>query len=258
LMKRILAALTILISVVGLLLSIAAGVGVWMVKAPVTAKATYVFDRVETALDVASQGLDHVKTSLARAAERLEAVKEEQRKIAKEPRTGGMVRRLMARTVQQRVAPEFSDAHEHLHTVAEAAVVVNTVLEDVGNFPMFSVTGLEMGDLTEMNNRLTQVESSAWEMTRLLGESGSDADGAEAGLSRIERTLDTMRGLLATYEPRLTQVRQQTEQVKSRTLAGILPAAIVITFICFWIAVSQVSLMIHAWSWWRHAGKDRS
>jgi hypothetical protein len=256
-MKRILAALTILICAVGLLVCIGVGVGVWVVKAPVTAKATYIFDRVEGALDVAAQGLDHVKTSLARAAERLETVKEEQRKIAKEPRTGSTMRRLMARTVQQRVAPEFSDAHEHLHTVAEAAVVVNTVLEDVGNFPLFSVTGLEMGDLTEMNNRLTQVESSAWEMTRLLGESGSDADGAEAGLSRIEQSLEQMRGLLATYEPRFTQVREQTKLVKSRTLAGILPATIIISFVCFWISMSQVSLIIHACSWWRHAGKDR-
>ncbi len=257
-MKRIVAALTLLISIAGLLLSIAGGVGIWIVKPPLMAKTAYVFDRVETALDVASQGLDHVKTSLARAAERLETVKEEQRKIAQQPQTGGTMRRLMARTVQQRMAPEFSDAHEHLHTVAEAAVVVNTVLEDVGNFPLFSVTGLEMGDLTEMNNRLTQVESSAWEMTRLLGESGKDADGAEAGLSKIERSLETMQGLIATYEPRLAQVRQQTEQVKLKKLAWALPVAIGISFVCFWIALSQISLMIHACSWWRQAGRDRS
>jgi hypothetical protein len=24
--------------------------------------------------------------------------------------------------------------------------------------------------------------------------------------------------------------------------------------VCFWIALSQVSLLSHAWSWWRHAG----
>jgi hypothetical protein len=136
--------------------------------------------------------------------------------------------------------------------------VVNSVLEDVGNFPFLSVAGLEVGDLTETNSRLTQVESSAWNLTRLLGEPGPEpaSDGASTEVSRIERALKTMRGLLAAYEPRLTQVRERTEGLKSKTLGWILPASVLVSFACFWIALSQVSLMCHAWSWCRHSGHN--
>jgi hypothetical protein len=251
--KRALAGLVLLIATAGLLLSLGAGVGIWIVKGPVTDRATHVFERINAALDVADQGLDQVKASLARAAERLDNVKEEQAKLAQEPRRGNVARRLLARTVQQRVAPELGVAHETLHTVAHAAVVVNSVLEDVGNLPLLSVAGLDLGDLTGINSSLSQVESSAWELGRLLGEPppDTDADPANPQLSRVEQTLNTLRGLIAAYEPQLAQVRQRAEQLQSATLRWFTPAAVLVSLVCFWIALSQISLLCHAWSWWR-------
>jgi hypothetical protein len=256
-LKRILAGLVFLLSMVGLLLSVAAGVGVWVVKGPATDRAVRVFGRVGAALDVADEGLDHVQTSLSRAAERLESVKEEQRKLAQEPRRGAAVGRLLARTVQQRVAPEFSDAHEKLHTVAEASVVVNSVLEDLGNFPLLASTGLDLDRLTEMNNRLADVGPAAWELSRLLGESGPESDAdADAQMSRIERTLETMRGMVGDYQTQVRQARQRTDELKAKTLAWITPAAVLVSLVCFWIALSQVSLLFHARSWWRRSSSS--
>jgi hypothetical protein len=252
--KRVLAGLVLLLSTAGLLLSVAGGVGVWIVKGPVTDRATRVFGRVEAALDVVEQGLDHAQASLARAAERLDGVKQEQRKLAREPRRNSALGRLLARTVQQRVAPELGDAHETLHTVAEAAVVVNSVLEDVGNLPPLATSGLDLDRLTELNSRLADVGPAAWELSRLLGEPGPESDPeAGAQLSRIERTLDTMRGLVGQYQAQVAQARQRTEELKTRTLAWITPAAVLVSLVCFWIAASQVSLLSHARSWWRRS-----
>jgi hypothetical protein len=252
--KRALAGLTLLLSAVGLLLSLAAGVGVWVVKGPVEAKATRAFERIDGALTVADQSLEQVKSSLARAAERLDGVREEQRKLAQGPRTSNPLRRIVARTVQQQVAPEIGAAHEKLHTVAEAAVVINSMLEDVGTIPSLSVPGLDLGRLTEINSRLAEVGPAAWELSRLLGSPEADSGDAGAQLSRVDQTLKTMRGLIAEYEPQLTQVRQRTEELRSRTLPWITPAAALVSLTCFWIALSQVSLLSHAWSWWKRSG----
>ena len=254
--KRILAGLVFLLATAGLLLSVAAGVGVWVVKGPVTARATHVFGRIDAALDVAEQGLDHAQGSLARAAERLDGVKQEQRKLAAEPRGNSPLGRFLARTVQQTVAPELGNAQETLHTVAEAAVVVNSVLEDLGNFPLLSESGLDLDRLTELNSRLADVGPMAWELSRLLGETGPDSDPGAAGrqLSRIEQTLETMRGLVGQYQTQVTQTRQRAGELKARTLTWITPAAVLVSLVCFWIALSQVSLMAHALSWWRHSG----
>ena len=246
--RRLLAGLTLLLSAVMLLLSLASGIGVWVVKEPVTTKATRVFGRIDGALDTAEQSLGQVKASLARAGERLEGVREEQRKLAQEPRKGNAVGRLIGRTVQRQVAPEIGNAHEKLHTVAEAAVVVNAVLEDVGNFPFLSVTGLDTDRIADMNSRLADVGPAAWELSRLLGEPELDADAA-AQLSRIEQTVQSLLGLVGDYESQVTQVRQRAGDVKARTLAWIAPAAVLISFVCFWIALSQLCLIARAWSW---------
>jgi hypothetical protein len=256
--KRILAGLTLLLGAVGLLLGLAGGVGVWLVKGPVTARATHVFERIEAALDVADQSLAQAETSLARAAERLDGAWEEQRKLAREPQRSSALRRTLARTVQRTVAPELGDAHQKLHTVAEAAVVVNSVLEDVGSFPFLSIAGLDIDRLTEINGRLSEVGPAAWELSRLLGEpaAGPDSDPAGAQLSRVEQALKTMRSSIADYQSQVAQVRQRTETLKSRTLPWITPASALVSFVCFWIALSQVSLLSHAWSWWKHSGHN--
>jgi hypothetical protein len=258
--KRILAGLALLLGTAGLLLSLAAGVGVWIVKQPVTARAAHVFERVEAALDLADQGLDHANTSLARAAERLTSAKEEQRKLAQEPQRSGPLSRLLARTVQQKIAPEIGDAHETLHSVAEAAVLVNSVLEDIGSFPLLSVSGLDLGRLAELNSRLSEVGPAAWELSRLLAERGpnADSDSASSQVSRIEQTLATVRGSIAEYASQVTQVRQQTQVLKSRTLPWITPASVVVSLVCLWIALSQVSVLAHARSWWTHSGQNKA
>jgi hypothetical protein len=243
--KRILGGLTLLISAVMLLACLAVGGGVWVVKEPVTAKATKVFARIEAALDIADQSLQHARTSLETAGKRLDSAKQDQQKRPRQPR---VFERVLARKVLPKVAPNVSDAHEKLHTVAEAAFVVNSVLEDLGNFPLLSATGLDVDRLTELNNGLAGVPSAAWDLSRLFGESGPNT-GSDAQLSRVEQAMKRMLDFIGEYELQLRQVRERTEEMKSRTLPWITPAAVVISVVSFWFALSQVSLLCHAWSW---------
>jgi hypothetical protein len=246
--RCILVVLAIVLSASVLLACLALGIGVWIVKRPVTAKATAVFGRVESALDVADQNLVQVQASLARAAESLNSAREEQKKLAQGPQSDGALHRIGARALP-RVAPDLGNAQEKLHTVAEAATVVNSVLEDVGNFPLISVTGLDLERLTEMNSRLADVGPAAWELSRLLGEA-DDSDAANAQVSRIERTLQTIQTSLTDYQDGLADVRQRTDSLRSTTLGWITPASVLISLVCLWLALSQVSVMAHARGWW--------
>ena len=253
--KRVLGVVALLLGAAGLLLSLAVGVGVWVVKEPVTARARHISERVDAALDLAGQKLDHARTSLANAAERLENVKEERRQLPREARRGGFAQMALARTVQRTLAPELNDAHKDLHTVAEAAVVVNSVLEDVGNLPFLSETGLDMDRLAEINSRIASVGPAAWELSRLLGEADPEAD---AQTSRVEQLLTRLRELVADYQNQVKQVRQRTTALKAKVFAWITPAAIIVSTVSFWIALSQRCIMSRAWSWIRQPGRNPS
>ncbi|HMF11972.1 MAG TPA: hypothetical protein VKE94_06685 [Gemmataceae bacterium] len=255
--RRFLAAVALLTCAALLLLSLVAGVGVWIVKRPVTAKATRVFERVEAALDIARQNLAQGKASLARAAERLESARGEQRKLTQEQPSNSALRRTLARTVQRTVAPEIGDAQQKLHAVAEAAVVVNAVLEDVGNFPLASISGLDLERLNEMNARLADVGPAAWELGRLLGEQAQEPGAEGNQFSRVEQSIQTLQELIVQYEPRLTEARQRMEEMKSKLLRWITPATALVSALCFWIALSQVSLAFHVCRWWKRSTPDK-
>jgi F0F1-type ATP synthase membrane subunit b/b' len=249
--KRILASLALLLGSMGLVLGLVVGVGVWVVKKPVTTRLTHVYGRVDASLVLAEQNLDQAQTTLATAAERLETVKDERRQLAQQaqPRRGDLTRRLVAQTVQRTVAPEFSNAHETLHTVAEAALVVNSVLDDLGNFPFLSSTGLDTDRLAELNGNLAQLGPAAWELSRLLGEPEEPLSAADTPISRIEQILNTLRVRIAEYKTQVSEVRQRTTEMKTRVLPWITPAAILVSFAGFWVALSQISVMTHARSW---------
>jgi hypothetical protein len=253
--KRILGVLALLLGAAGLLLSLAVGAGVWVVKEPVTARATHLSQRVDAKLDLAEQKLDHAQTSLANAAERLENVKEERRQLPGDSGPGDFARRAVVRTVQRTFAPELNNAHQDLDAVAEAAVVVNSVLEDVGNLPFLSETGLDMDRLAEINSRIASVGPAAWELSRLLGDADPEAD---AQMSRIEQLLTRLRELVADYQNQVKQVRQRTTALKDKVFAWITPAAILVSSVEFWIALSQLCIISRAWSWIRQPGRPSS
>jgi chromosome segregation ATPase len=253
--KRILGILALLLGAAGVLLSLAVGVGVWVVKEPVTARAQHISERVDAALDLAEQKLEHAQRSLTRAAERLENVKEERKQLPKESQRWDFARRAAARTVQRTLAPELSDAHKNLHEVAEAAVVVNSVLEDVGDLPFLSETGLDMDRLAEINSHIARVAPAAWELSRLLGEADPEAD---AQMSQVEQLLTRLRELVADYQNQVKQVRQRTTALKAKVFAWITPAAILVSSVSFWIALSQLCILSRAWSWTRQPGRNRS
>jgi hypothetical protein len=244
--KRLLAVVTMFLCLAVFLASSAGAIGIWIVKAPVRERLTHIYGRIESALDFADQSLEQVQASLARAAERLETVKEDQRKAAQDPQRAMAVRRIAARTVQRQIAPDLSDAHEKVHKIAEGIVVANSVLEDIGGIPFFETLGVDVERLAEINRRLSQVESSAWELTRLLGDPDAESDGE---LSRVEQVLQTLQKLIAEYATRVTETRHRIEELKANIFRWLMPATILISATLFWIALSQISLFCHARAW---------
>jgi hypothetical protein len=251
--KRFVAGLILVPAAAGLILSLTGAVGVWVVKEPVTTRATRILSRVEAALDVAEHGLDQVKVSLDRAEERLADLRQGQSDPA---RTPSAARRMMARTVARQVSPELGNAQEELHAVAEAAVVVNSVLEDLANLPFLDTSRLDLDRLAQIKSRLAEVGPAASELGRLLGDPDPDpGPAAGAQLSRVKEVVVTVRQLTAEYELLVGQIRQQTHEIRAQMLPWILPAAVVVSFGCVWIALSQVCLLVCAWSWWKRSGR---
>jgi hypothetical protein len=73
-------------------------------------------------------------------------------------------------------------------------------------------------------------------------------------LSQTERALKSVGELIAEADSRVRQIRQQTDDAKAKIFYWMTPASVLISLVCLWIALSQVSLLVHAWSWWKDPG----
>jgi hypothetical protein len=105
-----------------------------------------------------------------------------------------------------------------------------------------------MDRLAEINSRIASVGPAAWELSRLLGEADPVAD---AQTSRVEQLLTRLRELVADYQNQVKQVRQRTTALKAKVFAWITPGTVLISGVCLWIGLSQVSFMFHAFFWWK-------
>jgi hypothetical protein len=251
--QRLAAVLLLVLATLGFLLSLAGAVGVWFIREPVRARTTRVFERVEAALERAERGLDLASVSLARAEERLTDTRERRVKAGQETPPNAALRRGLTRTVRRGLGGEIDGAQEKLRTVAEAAVAVNSVLEDMGGIPLLAGSGLDTEGLARASEALTTAGQAAWGLSQAVGDPEGDSDvGIEA--SRVERALQEAQRLLAESRPRLPQALQRARQLRSRASAWIGPGAAVLSAVCFWTALSQVCVALLAWSWWKGPG----
>jgi hypothetical protein len=60
--------------------------------------------------------------------------------------------------------------------------------------------------------------------------------------------MQTIRGFLEEYQPKVQQVRERTKQLKDGTQSWMTAAAVLISGLCFWIALSR-ALLRQLWCW---------
>lgn len=253
--RWLLSVLVMVVAVVVGLAALAGGVGVWVVKAPLTARTTQLLDRADKALEVAGVALREADTSLDRALASVQSVKEGHARLTGNTAQDRPALSLIALSLQDGLLPQVHDARQRLLVAAEAAVAIQSVLGGIGDFPLLSISPLDQERLQQVSTDLGRVGASAQELRAMLtSAAGGDGVAPAAVGSRagdIQQVLQEVRVLAAEYARKVAQVRTEVGTLRSRVLAWIGPATVVVSALLFWIALSQVSVLAHAWSWLR-------
>src|SRR5262249_46168069 len=142
----------------------------WVYQKPLTERTTTVFGRVERPLDVAIRSLRQVNTSLDRARANLKTIQETHGPAAPPPTETNFFRRMAVPAAAKELSPQIGNVRQTLNTVAEAAVVLNSVLDDVNDLPGGSLPSLDQKKLVEIRDRLSGIDSSAQELDAMLSD----------------------------------------------------------------------------------------
>jgi hypothetical protein len=163
--------------------------------------------------------------------------------------TDGVALQFVASKLKRKTAPQLGNVRETLLGVSTAAEVINSLLADVNELPLARVSSLDSERLRGITAKLSKVGATAQQLGDLI-DNGQPKEG-EAAAERMRTHLEEVRASVGEFESRLDEIQERVTTLKSRFPHGIDVGAVAVSLVLLWLAVAQVSLLIHAWGWLR-------
>jgi hypothetical protein len=254
LLRRLLGILVLLLSTVCFIGCIAAIVGTWMARQDLAEKTRTIFGRLEVGLERASTVNRNVGQAMEKA--RADVAKVERELVEfqgaeKTKRPPGAVRRL----VWQKVGPRLNELSGRLATSADAAIVVHSLLQSLQELPLSQIGRINPERLERLTDRSAQLSASVQKLQVLVGD--GDREVAE-GAREVDHVLQNCQTVVDEWQSDLDTAHAELPHFEAKILGWITATAIIVTAVCVWVALSQVSVFAHALIWCRGRATDRS
>jgi archaellum component FlaC len=250
-LKRILAIIAIVISVVFIIACLAVVVFSWSINTPLTNAITGALTGVGRVLTAADTGLERVNTRLAEAQTNVDTIEERVETAGETLSETSVVYQVLDRTVGDELFPKVAAAGETIVTIRDSVVAFNETLESLNGIPFVEVPTLTE-NLETAAQRLETVQSDVEEtraellaireeaiskpVTAITDRTTRISDGLEAAQTALSGTQTNIDGNL-----------ESIDRIKARVPGLIDLVSLVFSFIFLWIAFGQAGLIVLAW-----------
>jgi hypothetical protein len=255
-LRRLVGATVQLLSAAGVVGCVAGIVGVWVFRQNASEKVKNLSARLEVGLRRASAANENVRRALEKARADLAQVGKESADLGggggeKSRRASGAVRLL----VRQQVGPNLTDLGGRLATFADAAVAVSSLLQSLQELPPGRSGRSKPDDLGRWADQATQLSASLRRLQAVVGDGDKEVSKEEvvAASGEVDLVLQKGQATVDEWQSGLDAAREEVPRVKAEILGWLTPAAVAVTAVCVWVAVSQISLFAHARKWGRGA-----
>jgi archaellum component FlaC len=255
-LKRALAVVGIVLSILVLLVSVAGIVGSWTVGGALKDGTTKVLTGVERGLEVTDDALDRVDERLEGVRANVTTVEEAVTHVGESIEETNFALLLIEETVGEELLPKIESARDTLNTVRGSVVAFNSTLEAANEIPFVSIPTLT-DELDAASERTAESKSAVDEIKTALKVAKSGAvEGAVGAItqrtSKIDSAMEELQGDVADYQANISVVEDDVASLKSRIRLWIDVATLVISVGFVWVAVSQVAMLGLGWSYLRN------
>jgi hypothetical protein len=250
--KRLLGVLVLLLSVAGLVICVAGIIGAWKGRAVIMDRGEQTYERVDNIFARVQSITNDVRGVLQTAAASLREVKDKRAEARGDPQKEVSFSDWAARAMARDFTAKMGSVQPMLEGISDAVVVAHSVLSELEQKPPDSELAQDRDRLQTMNQRVVEVGTAAQKLTNLLGQPNSAGDAeVENETALVEQKLQQLLDLVNDFADKLTDIRDRAAAVKARVTRDLFLGAIILTVLLSWFALSQISLMAHAWSWIR-------
>jgi septal ring factor EnvC (AmiA/AmiB activator) len=254
-LKRILAAIVILIAVLGLALSVSGLVGVWVVRGPVHDAITGLSTFVNNNLDKVDQALARVNERVDQSRQALARVNTAASKLGDRIEEGSPALTALADSIRDDLAPKIADARAQAGELRDGVVSVNAALETLNRLPFISLPTLT-DELSAASERFDAAQSDVQELRASIAEARAAASAnlvaaVTARTIKIDNALAQIQTTTASNQATLAQKQQHVTELSDTLLRAINLLVLSLTALFLVFAAGQVLLIYVCWQYIR-------
>lgn len=263
LLQRLFGLIGTLLGLIGLLISIGAIVGTWLLREQLQVELPNVLEAVESTVSSVDENVDQAKTAVTKAQSGVGTFKDTAEGLKTRVDESQQFDRALLGDLKLEVGDHLAKAR---NVVNLSRGLVDTLTSTVGradNVPYvelddYAPDGPLMTNIQAASDELSAVRATLEKAEQLVDDLGDDPMEQS---SRLDEIIELMTGLreqlvkaaelIEQFHEGLGKVQTTVTKVRNRGPQWIDTGAIVATVLFSWMALAQLSLLAIGWHWLR-------
>jgi hypothetical protein len=250
-LRRFVAVLVMILSTVVFIGCIAGMIGVWIARQRASEKVQDLSARIDVGLQRASAADREAQRALEKARDNLATVNRESANLSGGNEQNRLTTSLIRGVIQGQAGPRINEGYGRLAMFSDTAVVVASLLQSFQESPLGTDRQIDPEKLDQLSGQAAQLSAAFQKLRGVVGEGDTPASEKDVvdATREVDRILQRCLTVMSDIRSDLDAAREDLPRIKAKILGWMLLAAIVVTVVCAWVAVSQVSLFAHGWKW---------
>lgn len=254
-LKKITAALLMILALLGLLICAAVFIGVWVVNAPLSDGVVETIETVESYFTSIDQTLDRLQTGFAGQQEIISRIQDDLNSTTISD--AAVLQRVISEIAGEEMRPAIEGLVSTTRAISEGVLAFNSALTAFNRVPGIDLPTLSE-DIASINSRVDSISQDLEQIQVQLSSSEGikyrllqPVNDLAAGLKRAETTLAGVKSTTSALLFRLGSLKVSIPRWIDLSSAGVS-----ILFLLF--GAGQVLLFEQAWKWFRSISLTRT
>ncbi|GEM_PF-2532119 len=239
-LRKIMAVLVIVAASVGLLLSAAGAIGVWVVNPPLKDTVQTATQIAESYLALALQATNLTEQQIEEMRAQVDALSNDVATMTPEARVA--IIEQMTATVQRQLEPRVSALRATLKGLRTGLIALNRSLESANRIPGVTVPTLTK-ELQAADQRLDELQANFTALTAAATDLSVNDIQLETLLATTSGQLLSLEGLLAQYEAQIAALRARVLGIDAAAPGWIDLSSVLLSLLLILFAAGQLCLI---------------
>lgn len=251
-LKRILAAIVMVISILMLVISLIGIFNVWRIRPQLTADLMALATEAQTRVTNVLSGLDQIDTTFAGAQEQVTGIEQDLQTFGSDVEENRPLATAISDQLNLGLLPLIESTHELLINILDGADSLNSTIEALNAVPFVSIPTAELERIENLSQTLDDLQTQAQDLRTTMDQRRSEIIQGTVVIvttptSQIISTLDELQTSISNYSQRLNALEERLSNFQASIGNWLTWVAILVMLILLWFVFSQVVLLILSW-----------